>query len=120
LPGYVNSLAQADFNKGLWLKVTQDCVLQVRGAVPSSRSVTLGEGWNLVAYPGATSKPISEALASIAGKYSTVFGFMYEGGQGGWKIFDAAGSPSANTLQTFEPGYGYWVQVSETCTWSVN
>jgi hypothetical protein len=88
--------------------------------VPTEHSVALGEGWNLVAYPGAASKPVSEALASIAGKYSTVFGFVYEGGQAEWRSFDVADDPSANTLQTLEPGYGYWVQVSEACTWSVN
>lgn len=113
-PSYANTLTQIDPTKGLWLQVKRDCSLQVRGTSRVSE-VDLLSGWNLVAYPGTTAKPVREALASIEGRYTTVLSF-----QGEWKIYDVNAPPEVNTLQTIEPGHGYWVNVSQPCTWNVN
>ncbi len=33
---------------GIWLKVDQDCTLQVRGTLPGETVVTLYPGWNMM------------------------------------------------------------------------
>jgi hypothetical protein len=119
LPSYTNTLARIDANKGIWLQVTRDRTLHVLGTQRTSSSVPLAAGWNLVAYPGTTAKPLREALAPIEGKYSTVFAFRNADGQGEWRFYDTSAPPEANTLQTVEPGKGYWINVQEPCTWAV-
>jgi hypothetical protein len=112
-------LAQIDPNKGIWLRVKQDRTLQVQGA-PRTSQIYLAAGWNLVAYPGTAAKPVREALASVEGKYTTVLSFQDTGEQGEWKVYDVNTPPDANTLQTIEPGYGYWVNAIQSCTWNAN
>ena len=119
LPSYANTLTQIDPNKGIWLQVKQDRTLQVRGA-PRTSQIYLAAGWNLVAYPGTAAKPVREALASVEGKYTTVLSFQDTGEQGEWKVYDVNTPPDANTLRTIEPGYGYWVNAIQSCTWNAN
>lgn len=119
LPSYANTLAQIDPTRGLWLRVKRDCVLQVRGT-PITSEISLSSGWNLVAYTGTTAKPVREALASIEGKYTTVLGFRNSGEGGEWKVYDINLPSEMNSLQFLEPGYGYWINVSQTCAWKAN
>jgi len=119
VPSYVNTLTQIDPNKGIWLQVNRDLTLQVQGS-PRGSGVSLVAGWNLVAYPGTTAKSVQEAFASVEGKYSTVLGYQ-SGGEGGeWQTYDVNAPADSNTLQSVQPGYGYWVNARQSCTWSAN
>ncbi len=45
-------------------------------ALMSSIEITIdGPGWNLFAYPVAANRPVTDALISITGYYTTVYGY---------------------------------------------
>jgi hypothetical protein len=116
LPPYANSFTQMDGTAGLWMRMARERVWEVRGTTPMENDVALPQGWSLLAYPSAA-KPVEVALASLAGKYSTVYGYRVENGQGVWKVYDVA-APETSTLLNIEPGYGYWVNATANCAWS--
>jgi hypothetical protein len=64
--------------------------------------------------PTSTSQAVDVALASIEGKYISVWAYM----DGGWKVYDPE-NPGFSDLTTMEPGYGYWINASEACTWTL-
>jgi hypothetical protein len=61
-------------------------------------------------------RPVSEALRSIAGRYTTVVGFDPEDAGDPWKIYDPAAPAFANDLRELRYGDGYWINVSEPIT----
>ena len=73
-------------------------------------------GWNLFGYPVPETRPVSEALRSIAGRYTTVVGFDPEDAGDPWKIYDSAAPAFANDLRELRYGDGYWINVSEPIT----
>ena len=56
--------------------------------------------------------PVVEALSSIQGKYTIIWGFE----AGGWVLYDPGAPAYVNTLQILETGKGYWIYVTEDCT----
>ncbi len=76
-------------------------------------------GPNNVAYPGLLSRPITEAVASIDGLYSSVYQFD---AATGWHLFDpAVRQPFAdrvNSLADMQFG-AYWIYATEPTTWYV-
>ena len=85
--------------------------MTVTGTEPS-KYIDLILGWNLVGYNSSTAQPIADALASIADKYISVWAFE----NGAWKVYNPAG-PGFIDLTTMQPGYGYWINVTEPCRW---
>jgi hypothetical protein len=73
-----------------------------------------GPGWNNVAYPLLASRPVIQALLSIAGYYTTVYG--YEAASATWRMYDVEAEPYANDLTALQFGQGYWIQVSSAIT----
>jgi hypothetical protein len=67
-------------------------------------------GWNLVAYPLEMSQTVASALASIAGQYTHVYGYV-PADPDHWKVY--APPPQApdwiNDLTWLEPMRGYWI-----------
>jgi len=108
-----NDLGSMEASVGYWIKIDQDAVLDINGGAPPS-SINLSAGWNLVGY-NTTTKSVTDVLSSIEGKYISVWTYY----NGGWKVF-APANPDASDLTTMEPGYGYWINATENCTWSLN
>ena len=73
-------------------------------------------GWNLVSYPMQTALPVTQALLSINGTYSTVYGYLPEAPAHPWKVYDTAAPGWVNDLQTLEFGRGYWINVTRPIT----
>ncbi len=73
-------------------------------------------GWNLFAYPVPETRPAEQALASIAGHYSTVFAYDNRDSADPWKVFDASAEDWVNDLKSLEYGSGYWVNISTPIT----
>jgi hypothetical protein len=73
-------------------------------------------GWNLFGYPVPGTRPVSEALRSIAGHYTTVVGFDPEDAGDPWRIYDSDAPAFASDLQELRYGDGYWINVSEPIT----
>jgi hypothetical protein len=71
-------------------------------------------GWNLLFfYPGASQQPVAQALGSIAGKYTTVYGYDDTDAADPWKMYDIGAPGWANDLAGLEYGQGYWIRTTE-------
>jgi hypothetical protein len=96
---------------------TASCAAQGPGlyALMSSIEIPLyGPGWNMVAYPVDATRPVTEALLSISGYYTTVYG--YDAENGAWRMYDVHADPYANDLAVLEYGRGYWINVTQAIT----
>jgi len=118
-PSFLNDLTDITETIGLWIRVTEPVTLSVSGSVPSSPTIALYEGWNLVGYPSQTTRPVTEALASIDGSYDLVYAYDAWDMADPWKKYNTAAPPFLNDLTEMGPGWGYWLRVSEDCVWSV-
>ncbi|MBC7258580.1 MAG: right-handed parallel beta-helix repeat-containing protein [Chloroflexi bacterium] len=114
LPPEASMLHSLDEKTAFWILLTEAATLTVDGTPPATTDQTLFAGWNLVAYPFATARPVAEALASIAGKYTVVWAYYADEPQP-WKHYSPA-APFGNDLAEMEPGRGYWVRATEACT----
>jgi hypothetical protein len=111
-PGF-SDLSTMEAGWGYWINMTETGTLPVTGTEPS-KSIDLIRGWNLVGYNSCTSQPITDALASIEGKYTSVWAYI----NGKWKFYDPADSGMSD-LDTMEPWYGYWIKTNQNCTWTL-
>lgn len=119
-PSYVNDLQSVDSSMGIWIKMKQNAEFLLPGKFPSSSTVPLFTGWNLVSYRGNRSSPIGEALSSISGKFERVMTHKAEDMSDPWKIYDPLAPSYVNDLSVMEPGLGYWIRVKENCSLIVN
>jgi hypothetical protein len=80
----------------------------------------LQPGWHIFAYPVAGSRPVAQALSSINGSYSTVFGFEPTDPDNPWRMYDVTIPPPfdviLNTLTVLEYGRGYWINLTQPAT----
>ena len=117
LPSEGQTLLTLDEKTAFWILMTEAATLTVEGTTPVSTDQTLAVGWNLVAYPASAARPVAEALASIAGKYTIVW--AYDAGEPKlWKRYNPS-APWASDLTQLEPGRGYWVKAAEGCTLTI-
>jgi len=84
----------------------------------SSYEIALyGPGWNNFAYPVQASRPVSEALQSIAGNYSLVYGYVPTATVlNRWQVYAPDMPDQLNTLATLDFGNGYWINITDTTT----
>ncbi|MBF0474662.1 MAG: hypothetical protein HQK59_02345 [Deltaproteobacteria bacterium] len=111
-PGF-SDLTTIESGKGYWFNMTQGGVLSVSGNA-ASKSVSLTKGWNLVGYSSCSSLSIDQALASISGTYQSVWSYV----NNAWKYYDPS-SPGFSDLTSMSPGYGYWINATAACTWTL-
>ncbi len=111
-PGF-SDLTTMEAGKGYWINMTEAARLSVSGSAPSN-SIDLANGWNLVGYNSSTSQGVADALASISGKYVSVWAYV----NGSWKVYDP-NNPGFSDLTAMDPGYGYWINATEACTWTL-
>lgn len=76
-------------------------------------------GWNLVAYP-APDHAMPEALASIEGYYTTVYGYDPGDSVDPWSVYDVGvppeWAPLVNDLRELRYGRGYWIRATQPIT----
>jgi hypothetical protein len=118
-PPFLNSLTDIDRAMGFWIRMTEAVSLSVEGTEPVTTTIELLGGWNLVGYPSDVTRPITEALQSIEGRYDVVYAYHAEEGDQAWKTYDVARPPFLNTLTDLEPWRGYWIRAIEDCTLTV-
>jgi len=116
---FLNDLTDISETVGVWIRVDEAVELKVSGSLPSSPEIALYEGWNLVGYPWETTLELTEALASIDGLYDLVYAYKAWESDDPWKKYNVAAQPWLNDLTEMGPGWGYWIRVSQDCTWSV-
>jgi hypothetical protein len=115
-PPPASDLTAIDHKIGFWIDMTAAGTLNVAGTQPTSTSIRLCRGWNLIGYPLARTQPVAQALASIAGKYTLVFAYDPTDPTDPWQVYDVSVPAWANDLQVMEPGRGYWVKATEDVT----
>jgi hypothetical protein len=120
-PPFVNDLASLDETMGFWVRLTAADTLVVTGLRPITTLIQLysggtSGGWNLIGYPSATARPVAEALASIAGQYSRVYGYDATDPTDPWKVYVPGAPPGSNDLLELVPGRGYWLYVTRAST----
>jgi hypothetical protein len=115
-PSYANTLTSVTERMGLWIHATSATTLTLVGQIQASSSIPLVTGWNLVGYATTQTKPITEALTSIAGTYLQVQSYDVTDVADPWKLFDPAVPPPINDLTRLEPGRGYWIKLSQPGT----
>jgi hypothetical protein len=107
---YGQSLEYLNHTMGIWVNVTQNSNLTVAGVVPTSTTIDLQAGWNLVAFPSFDDDyTVADLKAAVAVE-------RMEG-------FDAFAPPyflraltDGDVLQT---GYGYWILATLDSVWTV-
>ena len=82
------------------------------GGSAESCEICLKKGWNLVGFCSPQSFPVSDALDSIASKIEGVWSYQ----DGVW-LFYSPLSPGFSNLYLMNPGMGYWIRVTDNCTW---
>ncbi|MEO8195178.1 MAG: hypothetical protein ABI689_00500, partial [Thermoanaerobaculia bacterium] len=102
--------------KGFWLEGQGSATLPEGGPEPTTTSIPLCLGWNLIGFPAASARPVATALAPIAGKYLRVFGFDPTDSADPWEVYDVAVPSWANDMTELRPGRGYWIYVTEATT----
>ena len=108
-----SDLTTMEAGRGYWVDMNESATMIVTGLLPSN-STDLVNGSNLVGYNSASSWDTPDAVASIEGQCVSVWAFI----EGSWRVYDPP-NPDFSDLTTMEPGYGYWVDVSEACVWNV-
>jgi hypothetical protein len=111
-PGF-SDLTTMEAGRGYWVEMNESATMIVAGLVPSN-ATDLVNGSNLVGYNSANPWDTPGAVASIDGQCVAVWAFI----EGSWKVYDPE-NPGFSDLTTMEPGYGYWIDVSEACVWNV-
>jgi hypothetical protein len=106
-----NTLTALEPGIGYWVEMGCFGGMTVVGN-RTTEPINLIAGENYVGYNNLIPLPISEALASITGKYSTVRAYKDDE----WTFFDPA-DEAGSTLQVLTPGSGYWVEVTEETSW---
>jgi len=117
--GYGNTLSQLDEAMGFWIFMNVESTLTVIGNEPTSTSISINEGWNLVGYPSEGSDALPGALSDIAGNYNLVVAYHANDTTDQWKIYDPAAPDYANDLKSMAPGWGYWIEATANDTLSV-
>ncbi len=107
---YVQSLEYLNHTMGIWVNVTQDSNLTVAGVVPSSTTISLQAGWNLVGFPSSDDNyTVADLKAAVAVE-------RIEG-------FDGLAPPYflrvLNDGDFLQAGLGYWIRVATPTIWTV-
>ena len=75
----------------------------------------IGPGWNQFGYTIQETLPVTVALRSIAGHYTTVYGYDPADPHGDpWKIYNVGVPDWVNELRQLEYARGYWIQIQAT------
>ena len=112
-PPLANDLTSIDVRAGLWIQTNADVTWTVTGTAPTSLTVPLCKGQNLIGYPSVTPVSLPDALVSIAGKYSKAYGYESADSADPWKTFTPGAPAPTNDLTALGPGKGYWLDMTE-------
>ena len=107
---YGQSLKYLNHTIGIWVNVTKDSNLTVAGAVPTSTTIDLQAGWNLVGFPSFDDNyTVSDFKAAVAVE-------RMEGFDGSAPPYFLRVMTDGNFLQA---GFGYWIKVESPAIWTV-
>jgi hypothetical protein len=73
-------------------------------------------GWNLFSYPVHATRSVTEALRSIDGYYTTLYGYAGAGAADPWQVYDIDAPAWVSDLSTVRFGQGYWINATQAIT----
>ncbi len=109
---HFNSLDTWNREMGLWIHMTTADTLTVEGTKPSSTTITLQPGWNMVGYPSSTDTTASDTLPGAVTKMA-----VYDGSQ----EYNLRYEYDLTTV-TMSAKNGYWVYNGDSTSvdWAVS
>jgi len=122
--GFGNTLNTLDETLGFWIHMTTAATLDITGTMPLSTQVNLSTaagGWNLVGYPAQIGQDLPGALADhgAGDAFTLVYAYHAADTEDQWKVFDPEAPLYGYDLEIMEPGWGYWVFVTENVIWEI-
>ena len=108
----LNDLRTVNNTMGLWVNITivGDGYLNISGYNPTSMTITLKAGWNLVGYPSlCTNMTVSDAFLGTSVDIVEVFD--------SYRVYKTRVMEPSEVMK---PGNGYWVHSTVDCVWAVN
>lgn len=105
----INTIGNWNVRDGYQINMKTATTLSIIGAqaTPEATTISLNQGWNLIAYLRNSSMSIEIALAGIANRIVIV---KNNAGQVYWPQFNI------NTIGSLQPGEGYQINVSQATT----
>jgi hypothetical protein len=105
----INTIGNWNLRDGYQINMKAAMTLAITGAqvIPEATSISLSQGWNLIAYSRNSSMAIETALAGVANRIVIV---KNNAGQVYWPQFNI------NTIGSMQPGEGYQINVSQAAS----
>lgn len=118
--GSSSTLNTIEHGKGYQIHMEGKAFLPIRGEPISyaASKIHLHKGLNMVGYNSVFPKPVEEALASINGKYSSVW--AYDSNTEKWLHYFPGKPAFLNNLKLLKPCEGYWIYTNQNCIWDVS
>ena len=107
---YKGDLEEVNMSMGIWVNVTELSNLTVAGIVPSTTSIYLHAGWNLVGYPSFNGTYVVSDLKAAVGVERV------EGFEALTPPYFLRALADGEILQN---GFGYWIKMSSDRLWTV-
>ena len=114
-----SSVSDLREGQGVWIHVNGAPTWQMRTTPLSTLTLHLQPGWNLIGYSLAEGQDLAAATAPLGDRLLQVNDYGGEHEASPWSVF-LPEMPETSTLTRLEPGRGYWVKVSEACTWTLH
>ena len=108
----LSDLSQLNHSVAFWLNVTTpSATLNVSGTLPSSTTIILRQGWNMVGYPARNDSSYT------VGQLRTATGATIVEGFNGSATYRTSALPDARIMKR---GEGYWAYAPGPTTWTVD
>jgi len=114
-----NDLAAISMTQGLWIKANANTTWVVTGTAPSSVTIPLCAGPNLISYPSIGVSALPEALAGIASQFDNVLAYDSSDTSDPWKIFNPQAPAFVSDLASLGPTKGYWLQMKSSASLTI-
>ncbi|MGB7532571.1 MAG: DUF3344 domain-containing protein [Halobacteriota archaeon] len=115
-PPFANDFNEMDPGRLYDVVTTEDSLWSHDGTTPANMNILLCTGRNYVGWPSMNTENITDALTSIAGKYSYVYRQNLTTKQ--FETYNPSAPPFANDFNEMEPTRGYDIVTTQDCTWT--
>jgi len=114
---FASELERVAPGQGLWVHALADVTWPVRCVGQSAATIPLAAGWNLVGYPFAAAQGMAAMVAPLGERLQSIYAYDATDAADPWRTY-TPGWP-VSTLTSLQPGKGYWVQVDQACSWTL-
>ena len=115
-PPFANDFNEMDPGRLYDVVAKEDCTWPHSGTTPANMNILLYTGRNYVGWPSMNTENITDALTSIAGKYSYVYRQNLTTKQ--FEKYNPSAPPFANDFNEMEPTRGYDIVTTQDCMWT--